>query len=208
MAGLDYAVARSSPPAAGSVTSGVERDGAADTDAPYAELAAEIRLRAEVVPHRRFRHTLEERRMSPASPTRRSTASLQRAACAHPADRRVRSRSPTNPRPCRAARGQADVDGETTRVRGRLSYLPTKNWTVSATFDHDRVKSDDTSRGLRRARGPERRLRVLRPGRSGPKVLADDPAPTFAGATSWPPTSARKPQRSPISCKSFACARR
>jgi hypothetical protein len=47
--------------------------------------------------------------------------------------------------------GQVDVDDKTTRFGMALSYLPTQHWTVSATFDNDRVKSDD-SRELKRTR--------------------------------------------------------
>lgn len=49
-------------------------------------------------------------------------------------------------------RGVADVDEDTFRFGLALSYLPTKNWTVSASFDHDRVDSDDAVRDLRRDR--------------------------------------------------------
>jgi long-subunit fatty acid transport protein len=48
--------------------------------------------------------------------------------------------------------GQVDVDENTTRVGFALSYLPTQHWSVSASFDNDRVKSDDPARGLKRQR--------------------------------------------------------
>jgi hypothetical protein len=48
--------------------------------------------------------------------------------------------------------GQVDIEETTTRFGLGLSYLPTKNWLVSATFDLDRVDSDDIFRGQDRTR--------------------------------------------------------
>jgi opacity protein-like surface antigen len=49
-------------------------------------------------------------------------------------------------------RGQADVDETSVRMGAALSYLPTRNWIVSASFDYDRVRSDEATRALRRTR--------------------------------------------------------
>lgn len=49
-------------------------------------------------------------------------------------------------------RGIADVDEDTLRAGAALSYLPTKNWTISAHYDHDSVWSQDAPRDLRRER--------------------------------------------------------
>lgn len=49
-------------------------------------------------------------------------------------------------------RGIADIDEDTTRGGLALSYLPTRNWTVSASYDYDRVSSDDPVRGMKRQR--------------------------------------------------------
>lgn len=49
-------------------------------------------------------------------------------------------------------RGFADIDENTARVGFALTYLPRKNWSISATFDHDQVNSDDVARDLRRDR--------------------------------------------------------
>jgi hypothetical protein len=48
--------------------------------------------------------------------------------------------------------GQGDINEDTTRLGFALSYLPTKNWTVSATYDYDDVKSEEAARDLRRER--------------------------------------------------------
>ena len=49
-------------------------------------------------------------------------------------------------------RGQRDVDETTVRGGLGLSYLAPKNWAISATFDYDRVSSDDAFRNLQRTR--------------------------------------------------------
>lgn len=49
-------------------------------------------------------------------------------------------------------RGVANVDEDTTRAGVALSYLAGRNWLLSATYDYDRVSSDNPVRGLRRDR--------------------------------------------------------
>lgn len=48
--------------------------------------------------------------------------------------------------------GQADVEETTVRLGFALSYIPTKNWTLSATADYDRVWSGLDSREMIRRR--------------------------------------------------------
>lgn len=48
--------------------------------------------------------------------------------------------------------GFGNLNETTSRLGGALSYLPTKNWTVSATYDYDHVRSDDPARGMERHR--------------------------------------------------------
>lgn len=50
-------------------------------------------------------------------------------------------------------RGQVDVDERTTRAGVALTYLRNKNWSFSASFDYDRVGSDDPGRLMKRGRG-------------------------------------------------------
>jgi hypothetical protein len=47
---------------------------------------------------------------------------------------------------------QRDLDEETTRFGLALSWTPTKNWTVTATYDVDHVTSDDAARSQDRNR--------------------------------------------------------
>jgi hypothetical protein len=44
------------------------------------------------------------------------------------------------------------VDERTTRFGLGLTYLPTRNWSISGTFDNDRVSSDLATRGMSRRR--------------------------------------------------------
>jgi hypothetical protein len=48
--------------------------------------------------------------------------------------------------------GQANVQEDSTHTGVALTYLPTKSWTVSASYDYDFVDSGITSRGLNRSR--------------------------------------------------------
>lgn len=48
--------------------------------------------------------------------------------------------------------GVVDLDETTTRFGLALTYLLNQNWTLSATYDHDKVESDDPSRAVKRDR--------------------------------------------------------
>ena len=52
----------------------------------------------------------------------------------------------------RGRRGFANIDEDTTRAGLALSYLPTKNWITSATYDYDHVQSGDAARTTKRTR--------------------------------------------------------
>lgn len=49
-------------------------------------------------------------------------------------------------------RGVNNIDQTTVRTGAALSYLPTKNWTLSASYDYDRIRSDDAARQMLRQR--------------------------------------------------------
>jgi len=48
--------------------------------------------------------------------------------------------------------GQADIDEDTTHAGVALTYLPTKNWRLTASYDYDFVDSGLSDRGLERSR--------------------------------------------------------
>jgi hypothetical protein len=47
---------------------------------------------------------------------------------------------------------QKDIDEDTVRLGAALNYLPTKNWVLTASYDHDRVWSGIDTRELKRDR--------------------------------------------------------
>jgi hypothetical protein len=47
--------------------------------------------------------------------------------------------------------GQPDITEDTTHAGAALTYLPTRNWTVSLTYDYDYVDSGISSRGMNRS---------------------------------------------------------
>lgn len=49
-------------------------------------------------------------------------------------------------------RGIADVDETTTRIGLALTWLPNPHWSVAATYDYDKIDSDDPVRGQERQR--------------------------------------------------------
>jgi hypothetical protein len=48
--------------------------------------------------------------------------------------------------------GQPNINETTTRTGVALSYLPTKNWSVTASYDYDNTRSDDPARSVVRHR--------------------------------------------------------
>jgi long-subunit fatty acid transport protein len=48
--------------------------------------------------------------------------------------------------------GQANVTEDSTHAGLALTYLPTKNWTVTASYDYDFIDSGINYRGMNRSR--------------------------------------------------------
>jgi hypothetical protein len=152
MGGVDYDVARKL-----SLTGrlGVEwrqRKAERDTTSPYAEVSAKYDYSARSHVVGGYIYTLEEtsqpERFTDAK-VHRLFANVQHAVTALI----VASGSVTyEPSTLQGRTGFGNVSETTLRAGGALSYLPTKNWTTSASYDHDRVRSDDPSRKLRRER--------------------------------------------------------
>ncbi len=128
------------------------RDGAGDEDVPYLELSGKYDYAERSYLTAGYVHTLEEAsNVVQFTDTRvnRFFVNLQHAVSALI----VASTSLTyEPSTLLGRPGQVDVDEKTTRFGMALSYLPTQHWTLSATFDNDRVKSDDSARELKRTR--------------------------------------------------------
>jgi len=49
-------------------------------------------------------------------------------------------------------RGQSNLDEETVRLGAALTYVAAKNWSLAATYDYDRISSDDAARKQERHR--------------------------------------------------------
>jgi hypothetical protein len=152
MGGVDYAVARKL-----SLSSrlGIEwRDRVAERDitAPFAEFSAKYDYTEKSFLIGGFGYNLEETsdtvRFSDTK-ARRLFVNVQHAVTALI----VASGSVTyEPSVLQGRRGVANVEEDTVRLGGALSYLPTKNWVISVSADYDRTQSDDPVRNLKRKR--------------------------------------------------------
>jgi len=150
--GFDYAVARKT-----TVTGRVgyewrEREGAADSGAPYAEFSAKLDYAEKSYLSAGYVHSFEESSdvtQFTDSEVNRLFVNVQHSLSALV----VASASVTyEPSTLQARTGGVDVDERTTRFGAGLTYLPTSRWTISVTFDHDRVKSDIAARAQKRQR--------------------------------------------------------
>lgn len=152
MAGLDYEVAQKTSVSARLGGERRSRDGERDASVPYAELSAKHEYAQKSFVSGGYIYTLEE-----TSDTNRFTdakvhrlfGNLQHAVTSLI----VASGSLTyEPSTLQGRRGFPNVSETTTRAGVALTYLPTKNWSATASYDHDRVRSDDPSRRLSRDR--------------------------------------------------------
>lgn len=152
MGGFDYAVARKLSLASRLGAEWRRRSAEPDTTSPYAEVTAKYDYTMKSFLAGGYAYTFEE-----TSDTARFTdtkihrlfANVQHSVSALV----VASGSLTyEPGTLQGRRGVADVREKTLRAGAALSYLPTKNWIVSASADHDRVRSDDPVRKLKRNR--------------------------------------------------------
>lgn len=129
-----------------------QREGAGDTDVPYVELSGKYDYAEKSYITGGYIHTIEEAsNVAQFTDTRvnRLFVNIQHSVSALI----VTSTSLTyEPSTLLGRAAQADVDETTTRFGFAMSYLPTQNWTISATYDNDRVKSDDPNRELKRNR--------------------------------------------------------
>jgi hypothetical protein len=150
--GFDYDVARKFTASGRLGNEWRSRDGAADTSAPFVEFSGKYDYAEKSYLTGGYMHGLEEAsNVAQFTDTlvNRVFVNIQHAISAMI----VASASFTyEPSTLQGRAGQVDVDENTTRVGFALSYLPTQHWSVSVSFDNDRVKSDDPARGLKRQR--------------------------------------------------------
>ena len=152
MGGLDYGLARKMSLSGRLGAEWRERKGAEDTTAPYAEISGKYDYTEKSFFTAGYAYTLEET----SDPERFTDAKLHRffANVQHSLTALiVASGSLTyEPSTLQGRNGNQDIAENTLRGGAAVSYLPTKNWTLSAGYDHDRVRSDDPARKLRRDR--------------------------------------------------------
>lgn len=152
MAGVDYQVARKLSVSGRFGHEWRERAAERDTTSPYAELSLKHDYAEASFLAAGYGYTLEE-----TSDTARFTdtkvhrlfVNLQHRITALITGSLSLGYEPSE---LQGRRGQPDVEEDTTRAGVALSYLPTKNWILSASYDYDRVKSGDAPRNLRRER--------------------------------------------------------
>lgn len=150
--GFDYNVARKLTASGRLGYEWRKRSGASDDNAPYVEFSGKYDYAERSHLTGGYVHTLEESsNVAQFTDTRvnRFFVNVQHSLSALI----VASGSLTyEPSTLQGRGAQADVDERTTRFGLALSYLPNKHWTVSATFDNDRVSSDLAERSMSRQR--------------------------------------------------------
>jgi hypothetical protein len=153
MGGLDYAVARKV--SFSGRLGGEWRDRASErsTSSPYAELSAKYDYAERSFLAAGYVYTLEETSnvaLYTDTQVNRMFVNVQQALSALV----VASASFTyEPSQLQGRRGiHTSVDETTTRFGAALTWLPTPHWSMSATYDHDDVDSEDPSRGQKRDR--------------------------------------------------------
>lgn len=129
-----------------------KRDSAADTTVPYVELSARYTYAEGSYLASGYTYTLEE----PSDVVRFTDSKVNRffVNLQHRLSGTFTASGSITYEPSQLqGRGtQANLDETTTRFGLGLAWLPTKNWTINATYDLDDVNSDDPSRGQNRSR--------------------------------------------------------
>jgi predicted porin len=152
MAGADYAVARKLSLSARAGAEWRRRTAERDTTSPYAEVSAKYDYAVRSFLAGGYAYTFEET----ADTARFTDTKIQRffVNAQHAVTALiVASGSITyEPGTLQGRRRVSDVNERTWRAGAAVSYLPTKNWIITGSVDHDRVRSDDPGRRLKRNR--------------------------------------------------------
>lgn len=152
MGGFDYEVAKKLTLNGRAGAEWRDRAAESNTTAPYLEFSAKYDYAEQSFLTAGYIYTLEETSDTARfndSQVHRLFASVQHRVTALITASGLIGYEPSQ---LQGRRGQIDVDETTFRFGLGLTYQPTKNWSISATFDHDRVASDDPARDLKRDR--------------------------------------------------------
>ncbi len=152
MGGVDYAIARKLSLSSRVGVEWRERAAERDVTAPFAEFSAKYDYTEKSFFVAGFGYNLEETSDTARfndTKAKRIFVNVQHSLTALI----VASGSATyEPSTLQARRGFSNIDENTVRLGGALSYLPTKNWILTVSGDYDRTKSDDAVRNLKRKR--------------------------------------------------------
>ncbi len=152
MAGADYELARKLTLGGRLGAEWRERAGERDRTAPFAELSGQYNYRRASFLVGGYAYTFDET----SDPVRFTDMQVNRffATGQHAVTALIVASASAayEPAVLQGRRGQRDIDETTTRLGVTLSYLRAKNWTLAASCDYDRVRSDDPIRRMRRTR--------------------------------------------------------
>ena len=150
--GFDYAVAKKVSMTARLGGEWRSRSSERSTSAPYAEFSGRFNYAQGSFLTGGYVHTLEESsNVALYNDTRvnRFFVNVEHAVSAL----LVASASLTyEPSQLQGRRGVRDIDETTTRAGAALTWLPTPRWSFSVSVDHDKINSDDPTRGQQRDR--------------------------------------------------------
>lgn len=152
MAGFDYNVG---PRLTASMRVGGEyrhRDGLSDETTPYAEVSGKFDYAKGSFVSAGYTYSLEET----SDPIHFSDEKVNRifANIQHAFSAIIVGSASFDYEPARldGRPGQPNIDEDSTHAGVAVSYLPNKNWTVTASYDYDYVDSGENYRGLNRSR--------------------------------------------------------
>ena len=152
MAGLDYEIAKKLTVSGRFGNEWRDRAGASSTSVPYAEFTTKYDYAEGSFITGGYMLTYDE----PSDPARFTDTRVHRFTLGvqhHLTALIVASGSfDYEPSVLQGHHGQANIDEDTTRAGLALSYLPTKNWITSASYDYDHVQSGDAARTTKRTR--------------------------------------------------------
>jgi hypothetical protein len=123
-----------------------------DTTAPFAELSAKYDYTEKSFLLAGFGYSLEETSDTARFNDTKLTRVFLNAQHAVTALITASASFSYEPGTLQGRRGVRDVDETSIRTGAALSYLPTKNWTISVSADYDHTRSDDPVRNLKRTR--------------------------------------------------------
>jgi len=150
--GVDYAVAKQLTASARLGYEWRQRDGNADDQTPYVELSVKRDYAPQSFVSAGYVYTFEEN----SDVTRYSDSKVNRffVNVQHALSAVIIASGSVDyePSQLQGRLGQPDVDETTTRLGFALSYLPARNWRVTASYDYDDINSDDPGRSQNRER--------------------------------------------------------